>query len=236
MLKSSDEQPTAGRPAYLARPQAGGPWPGVVVIHEIFGLNDDIRTLSDRLAGMGYLALAPDFYNGGTWFRCMKAAFRELEAGRGPFFDAIEAAREELAREPGCTARVGVIGFCLGGGFALMAAARYDFAVASVNYGDLPADAERILRGACPIVASYGGRDRTVRGQAQRLEQALAAQGVEHDVKLYPQAGHSFLSEQKYPPLIGALSKLKGMAAGPEPASAADAWRRIDTFFSAHLR
>ncbi|MGH8240325.1 MAG: dienelactone hydrolase family protein, partial [Steroidobacteraceae bacterium] len=225
-----------GRAAYISRPPRGGPWPGVVVIHEIFGLNDDIRTLTDRIAGFGYLALAPDFYGGGRWTKCMKDAFRQLHAGRGEFFDAIEAAREWLAAQEDCSGRVGVIGFCLGGGFALMSASRYDFAAASVNYAEVPDEVERILGGVCPIVASYGGRDRTLRGHPERLEQALTAAGVEHDVKVYPNAGHSFLSEQGYPFVVGLLSKLKGMAAGPHEAAAQDAWRRIDAFFANHLR
>jgi len=143
---------------------------------------------------MGYLGLAPDFYGGGNWMRCMRGAFAQLEAGRGGFFDAIDAARRRLAAHDNCTGRVGVIGFCLGGGFALLAAAQQDFAVASVNYGEVPEAAERALAGACPIVASYGGRDRTMRGRPQRLERALARAGVTHDVETYPDAGHSFLS------------------------------------------
>lgn len=224
-----------GRAGFLAH-ATDVPAPGVVVIHEIFGLNDDIRALSNRIAAMGYVALAPDFYAGGKWTRCMKGAFRELQSGRGEFFDAIDAAREWLARRPECSGEVGVIGFCLGGGFALVAASRYDFSVASVNYGEVPENPEAILEGACPIVASYGGRDRTLRGHPERLDRALSALRVPHDVKVYPQAGHAFLSQRGYPGVIGLLARLKGMAAGPHQPSAEDAWRRIDEFFDAHLR
>lgn len=231
MAASWDDGPAG----YLARPESDGPWPGVVVIHEIFGLNDDIRALSDRIAGMGYLALAPDFYRGGKWSKCMKVAFRELQAGEGEFFDTIEAARGWLAGWQECSGRIGVVGFCLGAGFALMSASRYDFKVASVNYGEVPDDAERVLNGACPIVASFGGRDRTLRGHPQRLGSALTARGIEHDLKVYPNAGHAFLNA-RYPAMIGMFAKLKGMGAGPHPPSAEDAWRRIETFFDAHLR
>jgi carboxymethylenebutenolidase len=81
---------------YLARPASRAPWPGVIVLHEIFGLTDEIRSLTDRVAAMGYLALAPDLYNGGKWTRCMKSAFNQLKAGQGEFFDAIESARARL--------------------------------------------------------------------------------------------------------------------------------------------
>jgi carboxymethylenebutenolidase len=147
------------RAGYLATPDRAAPWPGVVVIHEIFGINDDIRRLSDRVAAMGYLALAPDFYRGGAWARCMRPALRQLEAGRGEFLDAIDSARGWLAARDDCTGLIGVIGFSIGGGFALLAASRYDFAVASANYGEVPEDAERVLAGACPVIASYGGRE-----------------------------------------------------------------------------
>ncbi len=207
-----------------------------MLIHEIFGLNQDIRELSERFAATGYLALAPDFYAGGKWRKCMRVAFRQLAAGEGEIFDAVDAAREWLAGQGDCTGRVGVIGFCLGGGFALLSAPRYDFAAASVNYGEVPQDAERILGGACPIVASYGGRDRTMRGRPERLKRALEINQVEHDLAVYPDAGHGFLVAQSWPTTITVLGNLIGMHPGPHEPSARDAWQRIDAFFDAHLR
>ncbi len=218
--------------AYLAEPTTAPPWPGAVLLHEVFGLNDDLRAKADRFASRGYLALAPDLLSLYPRALCVLGAFRALNARRGAAFDAIEAARADLAGRDACTGRVGVIGFCMGGGFAVLSAPRFDFGAAAVNYGAVPRDAPELLKGSCPIVGSYGARDLPLRGTAQRLERALEANGVEHDVKEYPGASHSFLTQ--YDGLTGAVSKVTGI--GFHAPSADDAWRRIDAFFDRHLR
>ena len=115
-------------PGYVAVPSASaGPWPAVVIIHEAFGLNDDIRGKADEFAAHGYLALAPDLFDGKSWIRCIRSAFQQLRARQGPAFEALDAAREFLVARPDCTGKAGVIGFCLGGGFALLCAPRPGF-------------------------------------------------------------------------------------------------------------
>jgi carboxymethylenebutenolidase len=113
------------------------------------------------------------------------------------------------------------------------------FAASSTNYGGRPADAEQFLAGACPIVASYGGKDRSPMGYraAARLERALAANGVEHDIKVYPDAGHGFLNDHPpadRTPLLLVLNIVSGTRYH-EP-SAQDARRRILAFFDTHLK
>jgi carboxymethylenebutenolidase len=219
---------------YVARPSTPGPWPGVVVVHEAWGLDDVARRQADRLAAAGYLVLLPDLYSDGGALRCLKATFAALKAQRGRAFQDIEASRAWLAGQGECTGRVGVIGFCMGGGFALLAATR-GFQASSVNYGMLPEDADAALEGACPIVGSYGARDRGLKGAAATLGATLSWLGVEHDVKEYPTANHSFLNDAPNGPLVlRPLLKVAGI--GPDPVAAADAWQRIEGFFARHLR
>lgn len=218
---------------YLALPVSGGPYPGVIVIQDALGLSDDIREQADRLAAAGYLAFAPDLYSG-RGIRCVVATVAASRSGKGPAYDDIDAARNFLAAREDCTGRIGIIGFCMGGGFALLCAPRGGFSVASVNYGEVPDPATERLAGACPVVASYGGRDRTLRGRAERLERALSSAGIAHDVKEYPDAGHSFLNRFNSGPLLTPLLSVAGF--GYHHASAEDAWRRILGFFDAVLR
>jgi len=221
-------------PAYRAVPSGEGPWPALVLVHEVFGLDDEMRRHADRLASMGFLVLAPDLLARGRRVVCLAQTFRALRRGRGRAFDDIETARACVLGDPRCSGAVGVIGFCLGGGFALILAGQPGWDAAVVNYGALPADPSA-LDGACPVVASYGGRDLYLRGAASSLTSALTGRGVEHDVKEYPAAGHSFLNVHTDSPWYAYPISRLVMRVGHEPASAEDAWHRVDDFLARHL-
>jgi len=126
-----------------------------------------------------------------------------------------------------------VIGFCMGGGFALLYAVRAPMGVAAAFYGDVPKTAEG-LRGICPVLGGYGGKDKMFAPQGERLQELLTELNVDHDVKIYSDAGHSFMSQNSG--ILASIGAISPMHAGYNDPAAQDSWRRIDQFFAKHLR
>lgn len=224
-------------PVYVATPDSPGPWPGVVVISDALGMTTDLRNQADWLASEGYLAAAPDLYYWGGRLRCMFTAMRQAVAGDGEYFDDFHTVRDWLVSQDECSGSVGVIGFCMGGGFALLLAPSGDYDAASVNYGSLPRDAMKFLADACPIVGSYGAKDISLRKAPRLLGDVLVANDVAHDIEVYPEAGHAFLNDHPrdetpaWALISGAIVR-----SGYHHDSAVDARQRITSFFGDHLR
>ncbi len=216
---------------FLAMPPSDEPAPGVIVLHEIFGINDDIKNNTNRLAEAGYVSLALDLYSSGNKAVCIAQAIADMARGNGRTVDRIEEARKWLTALPEVQGKsIGVLGFCMGGTFALAAAVHHDFAAASVNYGRVP-KGEHALDGICPVIGSFGKKDLSLRKDPERLENALTKLGVAHDVKTYPNAGHGFLNKS----LPSWMPSMPLMSVGYEPEAANDAWGRILPFFAEHL-
>lgn len=220
----------AGRiDAILSVPDGQGPWPGVVVIHDIVGYGPDKQEINDNLAAAGYVALTPNLYARGGRARCITRVFRELLSRRGRALDDILAARDHLLKDPACTGRVGIAGFCMGGRFALVMSPK-GFGAAAPFYGTpLPSDISEVLDGACPIVASFGGRDPLGIGAPKKLQRVLEGKNIANDVKVYPGAGHSFANKLPAQPLL----RIGGF--GYNAAATEDAWARVFAFFREHL-
>ena len=208
---------------YLTFPDGPGPYPGIVVIHEIFGLTDNIRNISRRFASEGYAALAVDLFSNRGRVLCMMTILygmmlKPIQNG------TVQDLRESLAYLRALLEvdprRCGTIGFCMGGTFALqLAIADQNLKGASVFYGQNPRPLEAVAR-ACPIVGSYPENDFTAQA-ARALEPVLEKHAIPHDIKIYPNARHAFFNDQ-------------GAAYNPE--AAADSWQRTLSFFERYLK
>lgn len=206
---------------FLVIPDAPGQRPGVIVIHEAYGLNNHIRDVTRRFAGEGYAALAVDLFTGRNRALCMARYMITNLGSREPFgVSDLKAALDHLAGMPRVDPkRIGAIGFCLGGGYAVTWA-RGDDRLRAIApfYAFNPRPLESIRR-MCPVVGSYPEKDFTARS-GRRLEARLTDLEVPHDFKVYPGARHSFFNDQ-----------------GPayDPTAAKDAWQRTLAFFADHL-
>ncbi|GAA1463474.1 dienelactone hydrolase family protein [Williamsia maris] len=214
----------------VATPDGTGPWPGVVIVHDIVAARrGGMPEIIDRVANAGYLVIAPDLYSRGGPLRCVTRVVTEMRRGYGRSYDDLASARSYLVSHPQCSGATGIIGFCMGGGFAL-AMASNGFDASAPFYPSLPPSAYGdISGGACPVVASFGRRDPLLRGAGPRLRDALGDRGVVHDIKTYPDSGHAFANPHPAAPLLRVLGF------GHNPTDTEDAWNRVFTFFDKHL-
>lgn len=211
---------------YLARPEGvAGALPGLIVIQEWWGLNDNVRAMARRFAGEGYVALAVDLYEGKvaedaeTAYATMKAAMERPER----LLDNLRQAHAHLRETAGAT-KIGVVGWCFGGGWSLRTALELGDGIhaAVVYYGQTIDDAEQLAKLSAPLLGLFGGRDRGIPIDGVRsMERALAELGKPATIVVYDDADHAFAnpSGQRY-----------------DEAAAADAWNRTLGFFAAHLK
>ena len=207
---------------YLAVPDGAGPFPGVVVIHEAYGLNDQIRGVARRFAQTGYAALAADLFAGRIRAVCMARYMAGLLLGsvNRSGIDDLKATLTYLAKLPEVDARrLGAIGFCMGGGFAI-AWACTDSRLKAIApfYATNPRPLE-VTKRLCPVVGSYPGRDFTA-GAGRALDAALNEHGIAHDIKTYPEARHSFFNNTR--PVY-------------DKDASEDAWQRTLRFFDEQI-
>lgn len=207
---------------YLACPEGDGPFPAVVVIHEIYGLNENMRDVARRFADEGYVALAVDLFAGRNRAVCM---FRFMEGLFANAFDHggihdLKASLDYLTQQPGVdSARLGAIGFCLGGSFAIAWACTDTRLKAIAPYYSMnPRPLEAVAR-SCPVVGSFPMRDFTT-APGRKLDEVLDKYNIPHDFKIYPGARHSFFNDR---------------SRNYNAEAAKDSWERVKAFFKTHI-
>jgi carboxymethylenebutenolidase len=211
-------------PAFAILP--GGASRGVVVIHEIYGRQPDIDRVVERFARAGYAAVAPDLFHRGV-VACLFDLFRAMRSGQGTAVQQGRNARAWLSEQAGIAEpKIGLIGFCFGGGYALMAGAGWG--AVSTNYGMVPA--ARAMRGIGPVIGCYGKRDRQF-PDGRALIERLAEVGVTPEVHVFD-AGHAFLTDGDHP-----ISRRLAphMALGDYPEAREAGWETIFGFLDRHL-
>ena len=210
--------------AYLARPaNSSGNLPGVVVIHENRGLNPHIKDVARRTGLAGFLALAPDALTplGGYPGNDDEGRTLQRQLDRGKMTEDFVAAALHLKSHPECSGRIGVVGFCFGGGMANTLAVRLpDLAAAVPFYGGQPA-AEDVPKIKAPLLLHYAGLDARVNKGWPDYEAALKANGVTYTAHIYGGANHGFHNDTtpRY-----------------DQAAATLAWQRTIDFFNQRLR
>jgi carboxymethylenebutenolidase len=214
-----------GASGYLSLPAGAARKPAIIVIQEWWGLNDWVKQQADRYASQGYVALAPDLYRG----RVAANTDEAHELSRGLPEDRamadLKGAFDYLAsRDDVDPKRIGVIGWCMGGGYALgLALNEPRLAAVVMNYGRLVTDPAAIAKLNAPLMGNFGANDRGIpAADVQAFDAALKKAGKSADIKIYEGAGHAFMNENN--------------KQGYVKDAAADAQKRIDAFFASHLR
>jgi carboxymethylenebutenolidase len=221
-FKSGDEQATA----LLVTPEGKGPFPGVIVIHEWWGLDGWVKDQARALAREGYAALAVDLYRGKVTAKQEEAhqlmmglppdrALRDLQAGLA-YLQSQPTAQKD---------RIGSIGWCMGGRYSLqLATVEPKLAAVVAYYGAPPTDPAAIAAIRAPILGNYGGEDKGPSPeQVQAFEAAMKKAGKTIDVKVYSGAGHAF-------------ANVNNPWGGYRKEAAEDAWTRTTAFLAKHLK
>jgi len=222
--------------AYVAQPKNGGNFPGVVVIQEAFGVNDQIKKVTDRIAAVGYVAIAPDIYHRESeriipYSEMPKAIAAMQRVVDGKAMEDVGAAIAHLKSQNNVIAgSVGVIGFCMGGRLTYLAAAHHanDVKCAVPYYGGgipmgNPSPLSRTKEIKCPMYLFFGAKDQLIpKEHVDQIKAELTANKVPFQLEVYPDAGHGFFCDDR------AMSYNEG--------AAKDAWDKTKAFFAQHLK
>jgi carboxymethylenebutenolidase len=210
---------------FLALPCGRGPYGGVIVLHEWWGLNDWMKMQASNLAANGYVVIAVDLYGGKTTDNSSEARKLKRALSQNRAIRDIKTAFNYLAARPDVDSEhIGSIGWSMGGGFAIQLAIHEPrLAACVVNYGALPTDLVDIMNINAPVLGNFGARDRGILpSKVRAFEKLMKTAGQSADIKIYDGAGHAFENS--------------GNHGGYRPEAAADAWCRTLAFFNEALK
>lgn len=209
----------------LYLPGGTGPHPAIVVIHEWWGLNSWVKEQAEHYASEGYVALAVDLYRG----QVANDAETAHELSRGlpqdrAVRDLVASVAYLRTRKDVSPQKIGAVGWCMGGGYALqLAIAEPSLTAVAINYGALATDPSSLAKIHASLLGNFGGKDPGIPPQSvEEFGQAMRHLGKEVNIKIYPDAGHAFENP----------ANEKGF----RPTDTADAKERMDRFFAATLK
>ncbi len=214
---------------YVSRPKGSGPHPAVIIIHANKGLTPHIRDVARRFAKEGYVALAPDYFSrhGGT--KKVNPKFGRIKGYRKlvPEDNVLEDTESGFTYLRSLSSvrddRIGVTGFCWGGGMAFSSATRIrGLKAAVIFYGRTPKPIDRVQNIEAPVMAHYGGEDKRMGKGIDATVAAMKKYKKPFDYKIYPGAKHSFMSDNR--------------KSRYHPEAAKEAWSRTLVFFGKHLK
>jgi carboxymethylenebutenolidase len=211
--------------SHVAKPKGSGPWPGVIVIQEWWGLSDHIMEVADRFASLGYLAAAPDLFHGQSAKLGDNDTAMKLTQKYSPTATPdLQKAFDALKIHSECTGKVGSIGFCFGGRMSLaLAITRPVDAVCTFYGGGMQQLFDQLGALKAPVLGFFGDADPSVpAGTIEEFDKLLDQTGVQHEVIVYPNSGHAFFRDTD--------------PNAYRPDAAKDSWRRVTKFFAKYLK
>lgn len=220
--------------AYLAKPEGAGPFPAVIMLHEFYGLRAEMLGKAEALAQEGYVVIAPNVFRNGTTNWIPRAIYNVITADTAQIDGDVDAAYRWLAAQPDVQAdRIGVMGFCFGGGTALRySLSNSQLAATAIFYGQIIADPVKLAALSGPVLGIFGGADQSIPlTEVEALRQGLETAGIPHEITVYAGQPHAFVQgveeiakggpqQEAWQQLLAFLQQSLKEKAGAVPASA----------------
>src|SRR3989338_2645974 len=210
---------------FLARPKKDGIYPGIIMIHEFWGLNDNIKEMAKQLAAEGYVVLAVDLYDGkvGADSNESRALATKVRNNPSEAIKNLKGAVESLKKQSNVDRdKIASIGWCFGGQWSLQLALNEKMAATIIYYGSLETNTTMLSVIKCPVLFIFGDQDTAIPVEsARKFNAALDELGIENEIYIYPGVGHAFANPS-------------GM--NYAPAETKDAWEKTLRFLEKHLK